>query len=241
MRSTASFEPAVDFVSLARALSAADARLVVWKGGRDLEAQGDLDCSAPQQAWPALAGAFEAWGRERGLGAAIACEHVIGQLVLVGCGGSAGMRLVQVDLVGELLVHGAPVWRAEDAGAASVRTAGVAHTLPGAEGVLRALADRSDPRVSELVASDPSGAARVSRRLGLRGRLAVGSRGPLEALLVARPLLHLGSLARALRSNRGRNACPVLRALHNERTLDEPLEQWLEAVTREHEVRWLQR
>jgi hypothetical protein len=216
-----------------------DVRLVVWKGGRDLDAQGDLDCGAPAQAWPAVATAFEAWCRARGLAATIACRHVIGQLVLVGCGGSAGTRLVQVDLVAELVVHGAPVWTAADAAAASVRTGGVAHTSAGAEGVLRALADRTDPLVGELVATDPSGAALVSQRLGLRGRLAVGSRAQLEALLAVRTLLHPGSLARALRSNRARNACLVLRALHNERTLDETLEPWLEAVSKDHDVRRL--
>jgi hypothetical protein len=246
MHSRASSEPSprpFDFAPLAQQLATADPRLVVWKGGRDLAAQGDLDCSAPSPAWPAVAQAFDSWARSQRLAATIACEHAIGRLVLVGCGGAAGARLVQVDLVDQLLVHGAPVWNAADVSAASVRTAGVTHTSAGAEGIFRTLADRADLRSTELMASDRSGAALVSERLGLRGRLAADgrpwSRVALEALLAARPLLYLPSLVRALRSDRARNACPVLRALRNERTLAEPLEPWLGAISHSHRVRRL--
>jgi hypothetical protein len=242
MRSAASSNEPADLTSLALALATVDAGLVVWKGGGDLAAQGDLDCCAPRSAWPVLARAFENWAREQKLAATIACRHLIGQLVLVGCGGSVAPRLVQVDLVAELVVHGAPVWKAEDAQAASVSTAGVARMRPGAEGILRRLADRSDRRAVELVAADPSGAVLVSERLGVRGRLAAAadrdsSRLALEAVLAARPLLHLATLARALRSNAGRNECPVLRALRNERTLDEAVEPWLTTIAADHEVR----
>jgi hypothetical protein len=230
-----------DFAPLARRLSTADPHLVVWKGGRDLATQGDLDCSAPSSAWPVLTEAFESWARSQRLAATIACEHALGRLVLVGCGGTAGDRLAQVDLVDELIVHGAPAWKAADAAAASVRAAGITHTLPGAEGILRTLADRADRRSAALVASDPAGAALVAKRLGVRGRLAADSalwsRMALEAVLAARPLLYLASLARALRSDRARNACPVLRALRNERTLAEPFEPWLTAISRTHRVR----
>jgi riboflavin biosynthesis pyrimidine reductase len=240
MHSPASSEILPDFPSLARTLSAADGRVVVWKGGGDLTAQGDLDCSAPRAAWPALARAFASWARSHELQATITCDHVIGQRVLVGCGGAAGARLVQVDLVDELVVHGTPVWNAEDARAASVVAAGIARTLPGAEGILRRLADRSDRQAAGLVAADPSGAVVVSQRLGVRGRLAradgPSSRVTHEALLAVRPLLHAAALARAVRSNGARNACPVLRALRNDRTLDAATEPWLAAVSRTHEV-----
>jgi hypothetical protein len=239
----ASSDAPADFASLARSLSAADPRVVVWKGGHDLAVQGDLDCSAPRAAWPLLERAFESWARGHELEATIACHHVIGQLILVGCGGAAGARLVQVDLVDALVVHGAPVWTAEDALAASASTDGILRTLPGAEGVLRKLADRSDPQATGLVASDPAGAALVSQRLGLLGRCAVDggawSRVALEVTLAARPLLHLASLARALRSNGARNACPVLRALRNQRTLDRAIEGWLTEASRTHDVQRL--
>ena len=233
-----------DLESLARALAEADPRFLVWKGGRDLHAQGDLDAAAPRAAWGVVTEAVEAWARAHGLTAVIPCAHAAGALVLVGCGGAAERRLLQVDVVDVLLVHGAPAWTAADAAAAIDQTDGVLHTLPGAEGVLRRLAYRSDPLAPERIAADPAGADLMVRQLGLRGRLArragsAGSLVALEALLACRPVAHPVSLLRALRSDPARKACPVLRALRNDRTAEGELDDWLTEVSRSHAIRRL--
>lgn len=233
-----------DLESLALALASADSRLVVWKGGGDLASQGDLDCSAPRDSWPAVARAFETWSRSQGFAVAVTCEHALGRLILVGCGGSARDRLLQVDLVDTLIVHGAPVWTAHDASTATASTRGVPHTQPGAEGLLRRLADRADGRSAALIAADPAVAGDIAHRLGLRGRLALRSRArwtgaALEAILLVRPFLHPVSLVRARRSAPAIRTCPVLRALRNDRTLDRPLEAWLGEVAARHPVRRL--
>jgi hypothetical protein len=233
-----------DLESLARALAAADRRFVVWKGGRDLRTQGDLDCAAPRGSWEALAEAFTAWARVHGLASLIACAHARGMLVLVGCGGSAGRRLLQVDLVDAVLVHGVPAWTADDAAFATTPTDGVSHTLPGAEGVLRRLAHRSDVDAGALIAADAPGAELLARRLGLRGKLAAHAIGPgrrivLETLLAARAFVHPLALAASLRSDPARRACPVLRALRNDRMVEGSTQDWLADAGRNHDVRRL--
>jgi len=233
-----------DLRSLAATLAAADPRFLVWKGGRELQTQGDLDCAAPRASWAVLAQAFGAWSRARGLTAMVTCAHAPGTLVLVGCGGTAESKLLQVDLVEELLVHGAPAWNAADAAAARASLDGIPHTLPGAEGVLRRLAHRSDAAGLELVTSDPPAAERITRRLGVRGRLAarpdaVGTRLLLEAVLAARSFLHPISVVRALSSDRARWGCCVLRALRRDRTIEGDVDEWLDEAARNHDVRRL--
>lgn len=244
MRSSSSSEAVrepFDLESAALALAAADETFVIWKGGRELTSQGDLDCAASRSSWSALTNAFRAWAASHGFAAVIECEHALGRLILVGSRGDADRRLLQVDLVDELVVHGAPVWTARDAAASTVADGNVPHTTPGAEGLLRLLADPADRQAPGLVAADRRGAGVVASRLGARGRLAArGAAGwprrALAAVLAVRPVAHPRAFVRAVRSNRARNACPVLAALRDDRTVQEPVDVWLAAVATGHRI-----
>lgn len=230
-----------DLESLARALGDAEPGFVVWKGGRELDAQGDLDAAAPEAGWADLEAAFDAWARERGVTAAVTCTHAVGTLILVACGGSAGERLLQVDLTAAKLVHGAPVWSARTLAELAEDRDAVRVLPPGAEGLARRLADPRDTRGKELVAADPEGARALARRLGARGRLAARSdragRVALTVVLLLRPFSTLRTLLGALRTDRARRRCPVIDALRRGRRLPSPLEDWLAVVERDHEVR----
>ena len=242
MRSPASSERRSPFAlaTLARALTDADERLVVWKGGHDPDMHGDLDCAAPRAAWQPARDAVGAWGREHGLTALVACDHAIGSLVVVGCGGSAGERLLQVDLVDERLAHAIPVWTAGDLLPSVGLVDGVRALAPGAEGLARVLADRRDEGGRELAAADADGGRPLAGRLGLVGALAVRPGAParlaLELVLAARAVVSPRRFARAVRTDAARRACPVLAALADGRVLREPVESWLARVAATHEV-----
>ena len=230
-----------DLPSLARALTAADPRFVVWKGGDDLTAQGDLDGAAPRGAWAGLREAFGAWARDQGLTSAVVCTDALGMLILVGLGGEAGERLLQVDLVDDKLVHAVPVWSADDLVRCATLDDGVRRTTPGAEGLARVLAHRRDALGARLVTEDPEGARALADRLGLYGPLALHAsavrRTGLELLLAARAVAAPRRFVGALASDRARRACPVLPALASGRALPEPLDTWLSRVARaNHEV-----
>jgi hypothetical protein len=242
MRSPASSERRSPFAlaTLARALTDADERLVVWKGGHDPDVHGDLDCAAPRAAWRPVHDAVAVWGREHGLAAVVACDHAIGSLTVVGCGGSAGDRLLQVDLVDERLAHAIPVWTAGDLRPSATLVDGVRALAPGAEGLARILADRRDAGGRELAAADGEGARPLAGRLGLTGALALRPRTPgrlaLELVLAARAIVSPRRFARAVRTDAARRACPVLAALADGRALREPADAWVARVAGTHEV-----
>ena len=242
MRSPASSERRSPFAlaDLGRALTDADERLVVWKGGHDPDVHGDLDCAAPRTAWPPARAAVGAWAREQGLTALVACDHAIGMLVVVGCGGPAGKRLLQVDLVDEKLAHAIPVWTADDLLPSTLLVDGVRALAPGAEGLARVLADRRDEAGAALASADPDGARRLGGRLGARGALAVRPGTParlaLELVLAARAVASPRRFARAVATDSARRACPVLDALADGRALREAPEHWLTRVAAAHEV-----
>lgn len=224
--------------ALAASLSDACPGFLVWKAGGDLDAEGDLDAAVPRSAWPAVGAAFDDWARRRGLAATVVCGHAQGMRILVGCGGAAGRRLLQVDLVDRKLVHGVAVWTASDLAVATETRRGVRSLRPGAEGMARVLADRSDELGAVLVRRDPASARALGERLGVRGRLAARSRGrlALEAVLA---LPALGSPVEAMRvatADPARRRCAVLRALAAGRRAPEPLEGWLDEVAASHEV-----
>ncbi len=228
-----------DLLSLARALTAASEHALVWKGAGSLVSAGDLDCAVPRRAWPAVEDAFRAWVTEEGMAATIACTHAIGVQVLVGCGGAAGSDLLQVDLVDAKLVHGVPVWTADDLHGVAVVEGGMRRLPAGAEGVARVLAHRSDVGGRELLHGDSSAVA-LARVLGARGRLALrrglASRLALELMLAGRAPAAPVSLARSVATDRARRRCLVLRALGTGRRVAEPVEAWLAAVETDHEV-----
>ena len=226
-----------DLLSLARALTAASEHALVWKGAGSLDSAGDLDCAVPRRAWPAVEDAFRAWVRDEGIAASVVCTHAVGVHVLVGCGGDAGSDLLQVDLVDAKLVHGVPVWTADDLHDVAVVEGGVRRLPAGAEGVARVLAHRRDVR--ELLRGDTTAGA-LAGALGARGRLALRrgstSRLALELLLAGRALAAPRSLARSVATDRARRGCPVLRALGAGRRVPEPVEAWLAAAETDHEV-----
>jgi len=90
-------------------LTQAVSEWLVWKG--DLEGS-DLDSAAPAAAWRDVEAAYAEWARAEGVAALVRCRHVAGQLILVACGGTAGHRLLQLDVVDRRLRHGQIVWTA---------------------------------------------------------------------------------------------------------------------------------
>jgi hypothetical protein len=228
-----------DLLSLARALTAASEHALVWKGAGSLDSAGDLDCAVPRRAWPAVEDAFHAWATDEGMAATVVCTHAVGVHVLVGCAGGAGSDLLQVDLVDAKLVHGVPVWTADDLHGVAVVEGGVRRLPAGAEGVARLLAHRRDVRGRELLDEDATAGA-LAGVLGARGRLALrrGStaRLALELVLAGRALAAPRSLARSVATDRARRGCLVLRALGADRRVPEPVEAWLAAAEADHEV-----
>lgn len=228
-----------DLHSLARALTAASEHTLVWKGADSLDSAGDLDCAVPRRAWPAVEDAFRAWAAEAGMAATIACTHAVGVHVLVGCGGDAGSDLLQVDLVDAKLVHGVPVWTADDLRGVAVVEGGVKRLPAGAEGVARVLAHRRDVHGRELLHGDATACA-LAGALGGRGRLALRggltARLALELVLAGRALTAPRLLARSAATDRARHGCPVLRALGAGRRISVPAEAWLASLETDHEV-----
>jgi hypothetical protein len=95
-----------------------------------------------------------------------------------------------------------------------------------------------------LIDADAPGAELVARQLGLRGKLAAHAIGPgrrvvLETLLAARAFVHPLALVASLRSDPARRACPVLRALRNDRMVEGSMQDWLADAGRNHDVRRL--
>ena len=225
---------------LAVLLSRASESIVVWKAAQGIDNGGDLDVAAPKAAWPAAERVFDAWAAERRLAATIACDHVVGVRILVGCGGAAGARLYQVDLVDGLIVHGVPAWTASQLLTCAVVVGGARQLRPGAEGVARVLSDRRDETGVALVGSDPVGAEALARVLSLRGRLALRDGGlhrtALELTLMARALGSPRLVLRARATNGARRTCPVLQALGSNRTVPDRLPDWLSRTSRDHEI-----
>jgi hypothetical protein len=225
---------------LAALLSRATESIVVWKAAQGIDNGGDLDVAASEAAWPAAQRVFNAWAVERRLAATIVCDHAVGVRILVGCGGSAGARLLQLDLVDKQVVHGVPVWTASQLLTCATLVADIRRLRPGAEGVARVLADPQDETGPELVRADPAGAESLARVLGLRGSLATRhgalARSTLALMLVTRAFGSPRLVSGARATNAARRACPVIRALRAGRALPEPLPRWLSTTSRDHEV-----
>jgi hypothetical protein len=207
-----------DWAPLARHLTAAVDEWLVWKAADGLGGS-DLDSAAPARVWDDVERAFAAWADREGLAAVVRCDHFAAQMILVGCGGAAGRRLLQLDVIDRRFRHGRVVWSASQLLRAAIVDAGVRRLTPGAEGVARQRADRDDLEADALVRSDETGAelmhaASVSRLLS-----------PADALT-------------ALRGRRSLRACTVVPALEAERLLPpgRAVDQWLSDVEQDHEV-----
>lgn len=211
-----------------------------WRGVTALTEEHDLDSVAPEGVWASVIDATRVWAERWGIEAVVCCRHAPGQLILVGCGGRARETLLQVDVVAQKLVHGAPVWSAEDLLECVDATPGIRRVRPGSEGVARLLARRADGEGRRLTALDPAGATALATRLGLRARLATSTRPGattlLECLLAVRPFRAPLVAARSFASDHRRRRCGVLAALRADRRAPRDLERWLHAVARDHEV-----
>lgn len=227
-------------VELARTLSRAVPSFLVWKGAHSTEIGGDLDGAAPAPAHDGVRRAFDEWTRGERLAATLFCTHAAGTSILVGCGGAAGERLLQLDLVHRKLLHGVPVWTAEVIHELAVEHAGVRHLPLGAEGVARLLVDSRDDEARAMTASDPAGARALAGRLGLRGHLAsrteLPSRLALRLVLTARALAAPVAVVRSAATDGARRRCPVVKALESGRHLPCALDAWLGKVSRDHRV-----
>lgn len=227
-------------VELASTLSRAVPSFLVWKGAHSTETGGDLDGAAPASAHDAVRRAFDEWSRSKGLEATLSCAHGAGTSILVGCGGVADDRLLQLDLVHRKLVHGVPVWTAELLRELALEHDGVRHLSLGAEGLARFLADRRDDEARAMTASDPAGARALAARLGLRGLLASRTEPSwglaLRLALAARAVAAPVAVARSAATDGARRRCPVVAALGSGRRLPCALDAWLEEVSRDHRV-----
>jgi hypothetical protein len=225
---------------LASRLTLSTEHLLVWKAAQGIDDGGDLDVAASESVWPIAERTFCTWAVDQGLSAIIVCDHVVGVRILVGCGGVAGPRLFQLDLVDRKVVHGVPVWTALHLAAGATLMRGIRQLQPGAEGVARVLANRRDEMGLALVAADPAGAEALSRVLRLRGRLATRDgrfqRALLELTLAFSALASPRMVARARATDGARRACPVLHGLRSNRTLPDPLPDWLVTVSEGHKV-----
>jgi hypothetical protein len=121
-----------DWAPLARHLTGAVRDWLVWKAAEDLGGS-DLDSAAPARAWNEVERGFAAWAAREGLAAVVRCEHFPGQLILVGCGGSADRRLLQLDVIDRRFRHGRVVWTASELLRDAVVDDGVRRLPPGAE------------------------------------------------------------------------------------------------------------
>jgi hypothetical protein len=221
-----------------------------------LSGSGDIDAFAPQESWPVVAAAFTAWAEGTGRGPVVACEHVPGSLVLAAVEPGSPSTLVQLDVLAWRRRRGVELLDAQQLGPdVELDRRGFRRLRTGAEAVARLLLDEFGPwgspghedgsrELAELVRADPAGAARTAARLGPEVERAVGTvaegrwpRGPLLRLEL-RGLRHALARPRATlrrrRAARRTQACPLLQALRNERTIEGDVKQWLAAVARSH-------
>jgi hypothetical protein len=125
-----------DWAPLARHLTEAVPEWLVWKAADGLGGS-DLDSAAPEQVWDEVERAFAAWADREGLAAVVRCGHFPSQLILVGCGGSAGRRLLQLDVLDRRFRHGRVVWRAKELLRAAIVHDGVRRLPSGPETLTR--------------------------------------------------------------------------------------------------------
>src|SRR5205823_2279171 len=139
-----------------------------------LSGTGDIDSAAPAADWTAVTAAAAAWAEAEHLGPVLACDHILGTLVIAVVEPGEPATLTQIDVLDHRLVRGRIVLRAEDLlRSAELDAAGYRRVTSGAEAVARLLLDEWTPAapaptaaaVEELVRllrSDPDGARAVA-------------------------------------------------------------------------------
>jgi hypothetical protein len=249
--------PLPDRLELLRRLTGSSPQWSLVKGAASaLDGRGDIDSAAPAAAWPLLESELGAWASDTGRGPVVRCDHVPGTLILAAVEPGSPTTLVQLDAIDHGLRRGRPVVSAADLlPAAGMTPDGYRVLTPGAQAVARIVLDEwgrfgSRPaqtaldELRDLLRRDPAGARAVADRLELPLRAAVAAveagRSPrvafalADAVYLSLALLRPLRLARRVAGRRERRACPVLRALACERTVEGDLTDWLRAVARVH-------
>jgi hypothetical protein len=219
-----------------------------------LNGRGDIDGAAPTDDWDRVSNACLAWAAETGRGPVLACDHIPGSLVLAVVE-PATKQIVQVDVLDHRQVHGTTVLRATDFLSATLERDGYRRLSPGAEAVARVVLDEFRPgapaiavgslaELRALLLDDPDGARALSNRLAPRFQASIravaAGTWPRASLLAAEVACLLEGLRRPLPlvarmvAAPGRRACPLLKALANERTVAGDLGDWIDAVRRIH-------
>ncbi len=233
--------PSPDWRALAAAASAAAPQFTVWKHGELLARPGgDLDATAPREAWPALVPAIRDWAAAEGCTHLVRCRHVPGTLISVACGGAIGEALLQVDLVARKPLAAGAWFDAEAVAAAAATDARGVRRLPaGAEGLLRLLDDPEDTEATSLLRSDPAGGEAMARSLALPHRLLLAAAGGSAALRAAAAVLASAQAVLSRRLDRPFarwRPCTVTAALAQGRRASPSVHVWLDAARRDHEV-----
>ncbi len=233
--------PSPDWRALAAAASAAAPQFTIWKHGDTLaRAGGDLDATAPREAWPVLGVAIRQWAAAEGCTHLVRCRHVPGTLITVACGGAIGDALLQVDLVARKPLAAGAWFDAEAVAAtATIDARGVRRLPAGAEGLLRLLDDPADVEATSLLLADPAGGDAMARGLALPRRLLLAAAGGSAALRAAAAVYasaHAVFFRRLDRPFARWRPCSVTAALAQGRRAAPTVNAWLEAAGRDHEV-----
>jgi hypothetical protein len=248
-----------EWLPLLRRLTAREPAWFVWKNAdAAISGSGDVDSVAPRRAWGGAVAEFRAWALATGLGPVVICTHAPGSLVAVACVGSDRRELAQLDVYERVgrIAHADSI-----SAAAELDQRGFRRLRPGAEGLLLLLASSRRPgrkpespetlaRIRSLLRSDPDGAEKAARSVGMGGSLAllgaravaegrwsVGAMSALELVYAQRAILEPAQRLAWLQFRlRHESRCPVLEALADGRRIRSDVDVWLRAVRSNHSV-----
>lgn len=233
-------------------------RAFVWKNADPaLEGHGDIDMMAPRYEWDRIAVTFSHWARDHGLGPAVACTHVPGNLFLVAPDPVTPV-LYELDVRDRVSFRGATVLTAEAPERLIVDDPrGFRKVAPGAEGVIKLVlhgigrAGKQKPRglakenVRELLAErDPGAADLFGSTRGAVSSLAArasqggwsrGSAAVVELRSTVAGAFAPSGLITGLKRKKAKTSCPVLEAIvKNDRRIPGDRDGWLRRVAETH-------
>jgi hypothetical protein len=252
----------VSWLPLLERLTTSVPSWLVWKNAdAALAGHGDVDSSAPESAWGAVASEFSRWAVENELGPVLTCTHPPKTMFLVAVD-FPNRSLVELDVLGRKYFRGGTLFEAGTmAPLARLDRRGVRRLRPGAEALIimltngmswggapdaEALAARG---VRALLRSDPGGAERAAEVFGLpSGPVAALAREAshgswdrraaalLEAAALGKAVADPAILARRVRFRLAtKKTCPVLRSIfYRDRDIGPDPEAWLREARRSH-------